>query len=39
MIIKYTLKIAFIVATKNESNKNMQEFYGDNQKILLNNVK
>lgn len=31
--------MSFSVAMKNKSSKNMQELYGDNQKILLNNVK
>lgn len=31
--------MSFIVATKSNSNKNVQEPYGDDQEILLNNVK
>lgn len=31
--------MSFIVVTKNKSNKNVQEPYGDNQEILLNNIK
>lgn len=39
MITKCTLKMSFIVSTENKSNKNVQKLYGDNQKVLLNNVK
>lgn len=39
MITKCTFKMSFIVSTENKSNKNVQELYGDNQKVLLNDVK
>ena len=31
--------MSFPVATKNKSNKNVQELNGDNQKVLLNSIK